>query len=122
MRKRVARLGAAPGGEQPPAEMAWRLAPRQIDVLEDIADGFVALDWEWRVSYANPAALRLLERDSGELVGTSVWAVYPQQEADERIRERLHRAMEQGEPCRLEINVALRAAGTTCACTRRRSA
>src|SRR5256714_3500062 len=41
-------------------------------ILASISDGIVALDNEWRVVYANPAAQRIWGRDLGPLIGKSL--------------------------------------------------
>jgi len=39
-------------------------------ILESITDAFFAVDRDWRFSYVNPQAERLLDRPTGRLVGT----------------------------------------------------
>jgi GAF domain-containing protein len=46
--------------------------------LEHMADGFFSLDAEWRFSYVNAAAERILERDRRDLLGRSVWTEFPE--------------------------------------------
>ena len=41
-------------------------------ILAGISDGIVALDNEWRLVYANPAAQRIWGRDTRPLIGTSL--------------------------------------------------
>src|SRR3954454_2864018 len=41
-------------------------------ILASISDGIVALDNEWRLVYANPAAQRIWGRDLGPLIGKSL--------------------------------------------------
>jgi len=48
------------------------------DVLERIDDAFFALDENWRFTYANERAARLLDRDRRDLVGRNVWDVFPE--------------------------------------------
>ena len=62
-----AALGAVPG---PAAESRAR------SLLEDISEAFVALDWEYRVLYANTAALRLSGRRE-EIKGRDIWESFP---------------------------------------------
>lgn len=47
------------------------------DVLESITDVFAALDDDWRFTYLNAAAERLLRRPRKELLGHEIWAEYP---------------------------------------------
>lgn len=46
-------------------------------ILESITDAFFALDRDWRFSYVNPRAERLLDRAPGDLLGKVIWDVYP---------------------------------------------
>jgi PAS domain S-box-containing protein len=55
--------------------------PRTI--LESITDAFFALDRQWRFTYVNRQAQRVLERTPGELLGQSIWDVYPGLEESE---------------------------------------
>jgi GAF domain-containing protein len=48
-----------------------------VRTLEHMADGFFSLDAEWRFSYVNAAAERILERDRRDLLGRSVWTEFP---------------------------------------------
>lgn len=50
---------------------------RTRTILESITDGFFALDQDWRFTYVNPQAERLLNRTSGALVGQPLLEVYP---------------------------------------------
>ncbi|MDX2230744.1 MAG: PAS domain S-box protein [Leptolyngbyaceae cyanobacterium bins.349] len=47
-------------------------------ILESISDAFVAFDRDWRYTYVNQAATRILERTRAELIGKHVWnEIYP---------------------------------------------
>lgn len=46
-------------------------------VLESITDGFIALDRDWRFTYVNRAAERLLYRSRRDLAGLSMWEAFP---------------------------------------------
>ncbi len=52
----------------------WRLE----DILENISDGFFALDRDWRYTYLNCHAEALLKRSRRELLGKSAWDVFPE--------------------------------------------
>ena len=54
-------------------EQAVRLAGRLTSTLESITDAFFTLDREWRFTYLNRQAERLLQRSRGELLGKMVW-------------------------------------------------
>jgi diguanylate cyclase (GGDEF)-like protein/PAS domain S-box-containing protein len=45
--------------------------------LEAMTDAFYTLDREWRITYLNAAAERLLRRPRDELLGKLVWDAYP---------------------------------------------
>lgn len=60
------------------AEIALREANHQVGtILESITDAFLAIDGEYRYTYANEEALRLLHKSKEELIGHSVWEVFP---------------------------------------------
>jgi PAS domain S-box-containing protein len=46
--------------------------------LESITDGFVSFDKEWRYTYVNDTALRLLLKSREELLGRTPWEVFPE--------------------------------------------
>jgi PAS domain S-box-containing protein len=45
-------------------------------ILESITDAFFAVDQDWRFTYVNPQAERLLDRKPGDLLGQVIWEVY----------------------------------------------
>jgi PAS domain S-box-containing protein len=47
-------------------------------ILESISDAFTAIDREWRYTYVNGAAASLLRRKPEELLGKTLWDVWPQ--------------------------------------------
>ena len=47
------------------------------NILESITDAFFALDREWRFTYVNRQAERLLDRAPGDLLGSALWDAYP---------------------------------------------
>ena len=53
--------------------------PQRVgDILETISDAFFALDAEWRFTYVNQAAERLLGRRRDELLGRTLWSEFPE--------------------------------------------
>lgn len=50
---------------------------RSQTILESIADGFYALDHDWRFVYVNPEAERILDCKPGALLGRVLWEAYP---------------------------------------------
>ena len=47
------------------------------DILESITDGFVAVDAEWRYTYCNSAASRLIG-SLKDLIGRNMWEAFPE--------------------------------------------
>ncbi|MCU0568847.1 MAG: PAS domain S-box protein [Oculatellaceae cyanobacterium Prado106] len=47
-----------------------------ITILESITDGFIALDGDWRFTYVNAQAGRILQRDPADLLGKRVWTEF----------------------------------------------
>src|SRR6266536_933872 len=46
------------------------------EVLEALEDGFVTFDSEWRFTYVNASAERLLQRTADTLIGKTIWNEY----------------------------------------------
>ncbi|AFY36087.1 GAF domain-containing protein [Calothrix sp. PCC 7507] len=51
---------------------------RITKILERITDAFFALDREWRFTYVNSQAERVLQKTQHELLGNSIWEVFPE--------------------------------------------
>jgi PAS domain S-box-containing protein len=66
--------GSSPESQGPSGLDAW--TPRMRAILEDIDEGMVALDWEYRFSYVNPAAERMARAPRHELQGRSIWEAF----------------------------------------------
>ncbi len=59
-------------------EAALRRSQRQIaETLESTTDGFVTLDRDWRFTFVNAEAERLVGRPRALLLGRSVWELFP---------------------------------------------
>ncbi len=72
------------------------------EVFERVDDGFYALDEQFRFTYVNERAEQLLDAGEEELLGESVWDVFP--EATETpARDAFHEAMETGEKTGFEV-------------------
>lgn len=52
-------------------------ARRALETLESMSDAFFTLDPEWRFTYLNPQAETILERRREELLGRTLWDVFP---------------------------------------------
>ena len=73
-------------------EMALRESNRHLTrTLESITDGFVTFDREWRYSFVNDEAARLLGRSRSQLMGRTPWEVFPEAVGSKAYDE-LHRA------------------------------
>jgi PAS domain S-box-containing protein len=48
------------------------------EVLETIADAFLAVDRNWRITYVNREAERLLEHPREDLLGRDLWVTFPE--------------------------------------------
>jgi PAS domain S-box-containing protein len=49
---------------------------RITNILESITDGFLALDHNWRFTYVNSQAEKLLQKQQGQLLGQNFWQVF----------------------------------------------
>ena len=74
----------SPQGGQAPADTAPLSAPSSLShrtairVLESITDAFATFDREWHFTFVNSHAERMLARAREELLGQSVWDVFPE--------------------------------------------
>ena len=55
---------------------------KMTDILEKTSDGFFAVDRDWKFTFVNPQAERLLERRREDLIGKDVWMEFPQFKRD----------------------------------------
>jgi PAS domain S-box-containing protein len=62
-------------------------------ILESIADGFYTLDREWRFTYFNAAAERMLRRKRDDLFGKVFWDEFPASTGPGLIRQHFDRAL-----------------------------
>lgn len=78
----------------------------RIPALEALADGFCTVAPDWRITYLNAAAERMLGISREEVLGLSLFAVFPR--ADEAaVRERLGALRVGGEPLRIPADEIL---------------
>src|SRR5690606_18852370 len=66
------------------------LAQRLNTTLESITDGFITLDREWRFTYLNSQAERIVQVSRHQVLGRSLWEVLPESVGtvfEERYRE-----------------------------------
>jgi len=60
-------------------EAALRQSEQRVTAtLESITDGFVTLDRDWRYSFVNAEAAKLMHKSPAELIGKMVWNVFPE--------------------------------------------
>jgi PAS domain S-box-containing protein len=50
---------------------------RLVDLLDAMRDGFIALDYDWRVTYFNREASVLLQQHPAEVLGRIIWDALP---------------------------------------------
>ena len=74
-----------------------RRNPRTQAMLDEIDEGFVALDWEYRYVHVNEAMLRLVGKSRDEVIGKVIWELFPELEVSSAA-EQYRAAMELGEP------------------------
>jgi PAS domain S-box-containing protein len=82
--------------EKRQVEEALQITDSRIaNILESITDAFVAFDRQWRYTYVNAEAARMLQRSSEELLGKHVWQeVFPEYaQVNALAYQELHRAV-----------------------------
>ncbi|AOM84155.1 sensor domain-containing protein [Salisediminibacterium beveridgei] len=57
-------------------ESEW-MKNQTVNILESMTDAFFTLDYEWRFTYVNQEAGRLLERNREDLIGEHIWEEFP---------------------------------------------
>jgi diguanylate cyclase (GGDEF)-like protein/PAS domain S-box-containing protein len=72
-----------------------QLAHRLTITLDSITDSFFTLDTEWRFTYVNREAERILKRPGGELLGQPIWQSFPDAEGSRFQKEYQRAASEQ---------------------------
>ncbi|AXE65622.1 hypothetical protein BBF93_16335 [Hyphomonas sp. CACIAM 19H1] len=50
----------------------------RVKILQSISDAFFALDQDWRFTYINPQAEKLLQRSNADIIGKSIWEEFPE--------------------------------------------
>ncbi|HUE93495.1 PAS domain S-box protein [Pseudomonas sp.] len=80
---------------------AQALAERLRNTLESISDAFYTLDTDWRFTYTNHEAERLLQASAPGLLGQQLWLAFPGS-YDSEIGEHYRQAMSSGQPRHFE--------------------
>ena len=68
-----------------------------------ITDAFYALDEDWRFTHVNERAEELLQASEEELLGVSLWEVYPEAAEVDEVWDAFHEAMDTQEPQGYEL-------------------
>jgi PAS domain S-box-containing protein len=87
--------------ERKQAEQALQESQQRLAAIVDsIADGFYALDRQWRIAHMNDFALHYFHRAREEVLGHSIYEIFPGFRGS-IFEHELRRAMESGVPIRL---------------------
>ncbi len=62
-------------------EEARAASERLMQTMENISDGFMTIDFDWRFRFLNSKAQELLGRDADALIGKHVWTEFPEKAA-----------------------------------------
>ena len=84
-------------------ERAEEAQRQRLEVLESIADGFYTLDEEYRFTFLNAQAERVLQRRREDLLGKHVWREFPDLQGTQ-FEEEYRRAMSTGETQRFSFH------------------
>jgi PAS domain S-box-containing protein len=74
---------------------------RAENILASISDGFMVIDQDWRYTYVNAAAQRMMRKSGDELIGKKRWEVFPE-EPGSILEEHYRRAMAEQTPVTFE--------------------
>ncbi|HWI13771.1 MAG TPA: PAS domain-containing protein, partial [Burkholderiales bacterium] len=75
---------------------------RMASILDSISDGFYAVDRDWRLLYINAEAERYFGRPKHELLGETLWNLFPDA-AESAVGTELRRAMSEQTPVSFEV-------------------
>ncbi|WP_425416890.1 PAS domain S-box protein [Oricola indica] len=75
---------------------------RFAESMENISDAFFQLDVDWRFTYLNNQAERLLERPRSALLGRLIWQEFPEASSGV-IRQHYERAVREGKTTEFEV-------------------
>ncbi|TAG35876.1 MAG: PAS domain S-box protein [Polaromonas sp.] len=82
-------------------QQAKSLAHRLSTTLESITDGFLILDTQWRFTFLNTQAERMLGRPRQELLGKTVWTEFPLT-VGTAFEQQYRKAVEEGVPVQFQ--------------------
>jgi PAS domain S-box-containing protein len=83
------------------AEETRMLAQRLTDTLESLTDAFATIDRDWRFTYVNPEATKVLQLPADRLLGHVLWEALPELEHTD-LGPAYRRAMEERVPIQIE--------------------
>lgn len=96
------------------ADVAWEITRRKLAeeelkkayekltaTFESIADGFILIDREWRITYLNKTGAEMLGMKRDDLVGGVLWDIFPDA-VNLDFYPRYHDAVESGKPVHFE--------------------
>lgn len=83
-------------------EASHRASERLMTTLESFTDAFFTVDHDWRFTYVNGEAERVLFRKREELLGCNVWEEFPEA-VDSEVYPAYHGAVASGEAAHLEF-------------------
>jgi diguanylate cyclase (GGDEF)-like protein/PAS domain S-box-containing protein len=89
--------------EREAREAAEKERERTVRILENMTDGFIALDREWRFTQLNAPAEKLLSHPRDALIGTDARVVLPDQE-NNIFYAKYREALESGTPAVFEAH------------------
>jgi PAS domain S-box-containing protein len=80
-----------------------RQKERLEQIVESMGDAYVSLDEDWRYTFVNSRALKLMDKRLEDLLGKSLWEVFPDTEGTEF--EKMYRGvMSERKPVSFEIH------------------
>jgi PAS domain S-box-containing protein len=99
---RSARSRAEAAGRDAREQAEQRAMAERARLLEGIADGFYALDREWRFTYVNQRALDFYGKARSQLLGTCFWDVFPAARGSV-VQEQFERALLEQRPVSFDV-------------------
>jgi PAS domain S-box-containing protein len=76
-------------------------------ILESIGDGFVSVDCDWKITYCNPEAAKLLGLSAAETLNKSFWDKFPDATSSE-VESRYRRALDDQKQINFEVFIKSR--------------
>ena len=80
---------------------ARKAAEQTQSILSSITDAFFALDTQWRFTYLNPTAEKLVRRTRDELIGNNIWDEFPEA-VDSTFQHQYFKAVHESTPVEFE--------------------